>query len=61
MRNTSALIHGFKARSWGRERELDEIFSKIKDFFFSQQENNQKLYEAPRFSFLMQAAQATAL
>lgn len=52
MRNTSVLIHGFRARSRGREKELGELLEKLKRFFCEEREGNAALVEDCRFSFL---------
>ena len=53
MRNTSVLIHGYRARTREREGELRELLRKMEDFFQEEAEGNAALLEACRFGFLM--------
>jgi len=52
MRNTSILIHGFRARSRGREKELRDLLEKIRALYFDEDSGNEGLYQACRFEFL---------
>lgn len=52
LRNTSVLIHGFRARARGRDRELQELLEKLEEFFGTEAEGNQELLKSCRFSFL---------
>lgn len=52
MRNQSILIHGFRARSRGREKALGDLMKKIRTFFFEEQAGNEQLYACCRFGFL---------
>ncbi len=61
MRNTSVLIHGFKARSRKREQELEKVLDKVRQFYFDEQEGNQKLFAAAQFPFLTQSGPAAAI
>lgn len=55
MRNTSVLIHGFRARSRGRERELTDLLAKLRELYCSEAEGNRELLDACRFPFLQMA------
>ncbi|MGQ9634954.1 MAG: TIGR02710 family CRISPR-associated CARF protein [Bryobacteraceae bacterium] len=52
MRNRSVLIHGFRARSRGRDRELRDVMEKIRRFFFQEHPENQQCYDHCQFGFL---------
>ena len=52
MRNTSLLIHGFKARTRGRENELKKLLKQTRDFYQSEDGGNAQRLEACRFPFL---------
>lgn len=53
LRNTSVLIHGFRARSRGREAELKRLLAGLAGFFCGEAEGNQALLESCRFPFLL--------
>lgn len=57
MRNHSLLIHGFKARSRGREEHLKDLLTKIREFYFEEDSGNQSLYHACRFEFLRERSE----
>jgi CRISPR-associated protein (TIGR02710 family) len=52
MRNTSLLIHGFRARSRGRERELAQLMTKLTELYCNEGEGDRALLDACRFQFL---------
>lgn len=52
MRNRSLLIHGFRARSRGREKELQKLLATIQEFYLKEADGNPALLEACQFSFL---------
>ena len=52
MRNHSILIHGFRARSRGRENELRDLLKKIRAFYFAEDGGNEGLYRTCAFGFL---------
>lgn len=53
MRNTSVLIHGFRARSRGRDRELKDLLAKLAGLYCSEAEGNRATLDACRFPFLL--------
>jgi len=52
MRNRSVLIHGFKARSRGKEDELRRLLQEISSLYCGENPGNSRLLEACRFPFL---------
>lgn len=52
MRNTSVLIHGFRARSRGRDRELEDLLTRLAELYCSEAEGNRATLDACRFPFL---------
>ncbi len=52
MRNTSVLIHGFRARTRGRGNELRQLLQDIIAFFSSEDDGNPQRLNACRFAFL---------
>ncbi len=51
-RNTSILLHGFKARTRGKEEALRRCYQGVRDLFASEHDGNAKLLEAAAFPFL---------
>ncbi|GIU76158.1 MAG: hypothetical protein KatS3mg004_3245 [Bryobacteraceae bacterium] len=52
MRNTSVLIHGFRARSRGREAELRSLLEKLTQLYSGESDGNPALLAACQFGFL---------
>jgi hypothetical protein len=52
MRNHSILIHGFRARSRGKEKELERLLDKLTRFYRDEDPENPTLLESCRFRFL---------
>lgn len=52
LRNTSILLHGFKARTRGREDALKRVYQQVRDLFASEHGSNPKLLQAAGFRFL---------
>lgn len=52
MRNSSILIHGFRARSRDHEGELRALLAKLEEFYCGESPGNGDLLEACRFGFL---------
>ncbi|MGB9612509.1 MAG: hypothetical protein ACPL7M_16160, partial [Bryobacteraceae bacterium] len=52
MRNTSVLIHGFRARSRGREAELRGLLERLTQLYSGESESNAALLAACQFGFL---------
>jgi hypothetical protein len=52
MRNRSILIHGFKARSRGKEKELERLLDELTRFYCDEHPENPALLESCRFRFL---------
>lgn len=51
MRNRSVLIHGFRARSRGREKELRDVMKKVRSLFFQEHPENKQCYDHCQFGF----------